>query len=476
MFLNSIAAPALFRPRLRLVVWLLCAGVLLALHAKNGLDSDEGVILNGAWNLLNGRMLYTDFFEYIGPASFYLVFAAWKLFGPHFWVAKLLGILAVAAAVAGTYRTGLLFLSGQDVPVPRWACFAAPLVYSAMSGYWPTINHNTFNIALVVWSVYFTTRSILHQSFRDACIGGLLAGIAILFLQHRGLVVAAVATLFLGCLYARTKNAVWRNNLAGCLAGALVPAVAMLFFWPGSLLIENLFVFPATRYPEVNRLDSSLFLITACALLVAAWLLRDFRNRGVSFLIVLQGALFLTTLQRPDFSHITSVLFPALALFPLLLAAAPKSSRISRLFLFWYSGSLLIPVLPLAAQSLTDSFWFVDKSNDLTVQFVRTTCTSSPYIYAGPFAPGWYFETRKLNPTRYGVLLTNLNTDAQFLEAKNDVEASRPQCVITNYATVEKFNYDKDNVLDQYIASNYELAFRAGPVHVFALRAAEMNR
>lgn len=469
MFFNGIAPAARLFPRLqRFPFWLLCAGVLLSLHAKNELDSDEGVVLNGAWHLLNGRIPYTDFFEYIAPGSFYLVFAVWKLFGANFWLAKLLGMLAIAAAVVGTYRTGLLISSRQDVSVPGWAHFVGPLVFSVMSGYWPAINHNTFNIALVVWSAYFTTRSILHRSFRDACIGGLLTGAAILFLQHRGLVLAASTSLFFALLYLRNKEAAWLNHVGGFLGGVLIPVAVIFVFWPGSLVIENLFRFPATRYLEVNQFDPSLFLVTACALLLAVWLLRNCSSQGAWFLVLLQAALFLTALQRPDFNHITSVLFPVLALFPLLLAAASTSA--SKFFLFWHSGSLLILVLPLTILAIVRPSWFVDESQHLAIQFVRQNCTSSPYIYAGPFAPGLYFETRKLNPTRYGVLLTGLNTDAQFLEARNDVEALRPQCVVTNYAMVAKFNYDKNNALDHYIASNYELAYQVGAIQVLELR------
>jgi hypothetical protein len=180
--------------------------------------------------------------------------------------------------------------------------------------------------------------------------------------------------------------------------------------------------------------------------------------------------LFLTALQRPDFSHITLVIFPALSLFPLLLTTTFRLSFVPKLFLIWHSASLSMLLLPLAVRAFTHSFWFVDTSQYLTIQFVKQNCTSSPYIYAGPFVPGLYFETKKLNPTRYALLLTNFNTSVQFLDAKKDVELYRPQCVVINYRAAEKFNYDRDNVLERYIASNYELAYRAGFFNVFALR------
>lgn len=448
--------------------WFLCVVLLLALHAGHGLDSDEGVILNGAWNLLNGRALYTDFFEFIAPGSFYLIFAIWKVFGAHFWIAKLLGILAILGAVVGVYCTSRLILSQEKTIAPRWAMFFGPLVYCLMSGYWPAINHNTFNIAFVVWGAYFVTKSILRRSFLDASIGGGISGLAVLFLQHRGLVLVANAVLVLGFLYVRDKDTAWLKNCAGFLMGTLIPVGMILLFWPGSLLVENLIRFPATHYLEVNRVDPSLFLSVAFSLVLAAWLLRNCSIRTVWFLISLQVALFLTALQRPDISHVTLTLFPVLSLFPLILTTTSKASRLSKFFLLWISvvlaGLVILPVYIVLAHSS----WFADESeNSGAIRYVRKNCVSSPYIYAGPFLPGFYFETKKLNPARYSVLLTNLHTSSQFLEAKKDIETHHPQCVITNYAMVKKFNYNKDNEVDRYIASNYELVYQDGPTQVF---------
>jgi hypothetical protein len=454
--------------------WLLCALILLAAHAKNELNSDEGVILNGAWNLLNGRTLYTDFFEFVAPGSFYLVFAGWRLFGAHFWIAKLMGILAIAGAVIGTYRISLLMASQEQITAPRWANFFGPLVYCLMSGYWPAINHNTFNIAIVVWGAYFATRSILRQSLLDACAGGLIAGVAILVLQHRGLVLAASALTAFGFFLARDKDVVWLKHIVGFLAGAVTLVASMLLFWPGTLLIENLIRFPANHYLEVNRLDHSLFLITACGLLLACWLLRNSSNRAVWFLVLLQGAMFLTALQRPDYSHITITLFPILALFPPLLATTSKLPLASKTLLVGHAVSLLILIFPISVKTLIDPSWFVDKSQHLAIQYVKRNCTSSPYIYAGPFRPGLYFETGKLNPTRYSLLLTRFNTSAQFLDARNDIERHRPQCIVTNHSLVEKFDYDKDNEVDKYIASHYELSFESGAFKIFAMRSSPL--
>jgi hypothetical protein len=127
----------------------------------------------------------------------------------------------------------------------------------------------------------------------------------------------------------------------------------------------------------------------------------------------------------------------------------------------------LVLLFPLFIFISAHPTWREDKSKQSeALRYIKEHCNSSPYIYAGPFSSGYYFETRKLNPTRYSALLTNLNTNDQFLEAKDGIETHRPQCIVTDYAMVEKFNYSRENPVDRYIAANYKVAYRAGPVQV----------
>lgn len=468
---EGLITPPFFARVYNYSFWFLCIVLLLALHARNGLDSDEGFVLNGAWNLLNGRKLYTDFFEMVAPGSFYLVFAMWKLFGAHFWIAKLLGILAIFGAAVGIYCISRLIISQEKIIVPRWTLFLGPLVYCLMSSLWPAINHNVFNIVLVVWGTYFITKSVLLRSFLDASIGGLVSGMSILFLQHRGLALVAGTLLVFGLFYVRDKDITWLKNGAGFLMGTLIPVGMLLLYWPGSLLLENLIRFPATHYSEVNRVYPVMLLIAVFALILSAWLLRHCSIRAVWFLIALQGVLLLSVLSRPDFSHVTPTLFPVLSLLPLLFAVVPKVFSLSGFFLSAILTALMGQAVLPSYFVLTYFPLFVDESENFhTIRYVKENCSSSPYIYAGPFLSGLYFETGKLNPIRYSLLLTNFNTSSQFLEATKDIQTFHPRCVITNYAMVEKYNYNKNNPVDKYIAENYELAHQEGNTQVLVAR------
>ena len=91
------------------------------------------------------------------------------------------------------------------------------------------------------------------------------------------------------------------------------------------------------------------------------------------------------------------------------------------------------------------------------IAHIESVCPEGPYIYAGPFMPDIYFETRKLNPTRHHLLLPGFNTEAQLQEAVADLQSHRPQCAVMNYALAEKFNYGRDNLVERYLAEHYTL-------------------
>ncbi len=61
--------------------WVLLLAALIILQTKHIINQDDGVILEGAWNMMHGRWIYSDFFEFVTPGSFLLIAGVWKLIG-----------------------------------------------------------------------------------------------------------------------------------------------------------------------------------------------------------------------------------------------------------------------------------------------------------------------------------------------------------------------------------------------------------
>ncbi len=105
-------------------------------------------------------------------------------------------------------------------------------------------------------------------------------------------------------------------------------------------------------------------------------------------------------------------------------------------------------------------------STRLVINQINASCPGFGTIYSGPFMPNIYFETKKINPTRYSFLITKMNTNEQFVEAANDLKIKAPDCIAVNYAIVEKFGYTKNNPVDTFIKENYTLTGTIGNINI----------
>lgn len=170
--------------------WILLLLFLLFIHCAYDRNYDEGVILAGAWELINNRELYKDFFAFVPPGSFYLVFWVWKIFGVHYFVAKFLALLFIFFSAIGINKICCLVAKDKF-------CILAPVVFIISTLYWPITNHNTFNIFFIVWAVYFFIKGLKDYSINNFIISGLLTGLSIICLQHKGITILLALSSFL---------------------------------------------------------------------------------------------------------------------------------------------------------------------------------------------------------------------------------------------------------------------------------------
>jgi hypothetical protein len=114
---------------------LLVAGVPLTLAHR--LDSDEGQILTGAWNLFDGQQIYHDFFEFIGPGSFTWVGLFFRLLGPSYGVALLASQRLLLISLWSFHASSRLVIDHR--PASR----AASVLWLLAATMPPLINHNS---------------------------------------------------------------------------------------------------------------------------------------------------------------------------------------------------------------------------------------------------------------------------------------------------------------------------------------------
>jgi len=442
----------------RILWWILIFVIIFFTHADHPLNADEGVILEGAWNLYNNRHLYFDFFEFIPPGSFYLILAVWKILGVSYWAAKAISILVMFGSAVGIY------LSAQIIK-PSKSNIAAPLLFALVSSFIILINHNIYNLFFIIYAIYFILLAIDQQKLKYYGFSGLFSGVAILFLQQKGLVLSGIIGLFI--LIDTFKN--YKNWLIYTL-GLILPLLILLV-WPLKTIYYNLIVFPLSTYIEVNKISFLLLIIVLFIFILTVYFFRKSKNKKVWLLLIIQFFLILTTIPLPDSYHLVIAVAPIFSLTGLIIDKIGTNRYFYQKIIHYYiliaifAGFMIFPLHYLMNGYSVFSFDEKDK-----IQDIISKCPGK-YIYVGPFAPNVYFEFRKLNATPYPLLMTSQSTPAQFENALEYLKNIKPLCAILNYpSSLNRFKYNKDNLVDNYIKDKYYLVYSDNTTFVYRLK------
>lgn len=435
----------------------------LLLHSKYVLDVDEGVLLAGAWNLWNGRVIYLDFFEFVPPGAFYAVLFAWKIFGPDYLTAKILSIAVLYLSTLGVYKIA------RQIPGNRFA--SLPPVLFLLSTYsWPIVHYHTFSLLASVWLVYWLLKANKKNTMSMMCLGGLISALGLVMLQNKGLLlILAVFALWLVRGLRRRSFFDIRYSPVYLSVSLALPGL-LLLKWPFPVLFEHLVSFPLTHYLPAAFITLDKLLVFA-ALLSTAWLLlHKRRDERISRLIYMQAVLLAGAFSNADHLHIT------LAVFPLYALLGPMLQELNKLKLYWRVPSALLLLVSAWLVYAPNIFYARDFSPFYSIrgnpafEFIKQECSETDYIYSGPFYPNIYFETRLLPAGRHTYLIRGHNTEEHFNSMKQSLEELRPECVVYNFYSVEKYNYDPDNPVDNYIEKHYTLYRKFPSMEILKLK------
>jgi hypothetical protein len=419
------------------------------------LNADEGVILNGSWNLFNNLNLYTDFFEIIPPGSFYLIYYGFKLFGPYYSVANIISLLLVWGSAIGIYKS--LNLIKKDK-----INYVFPIIFILSLITLPIINHNLHNLFFLIWSVFFFLQGLKNNSNPHFFLSGLLGGLATIFLQQKGLTLISFSFLFL--LVYNIKNKKIKNIIIYSI-GAIIPILLLFLKWPPKLLYQNLIAFPMLTYWEVNK-TSFLLLIVFFLILVYLSIYLKNNSTIINYLLGLQFFLLLSVIPLPDFYHIVLIIFPTLILIPSLFIN--NQTKETKIFILVVITIITFSSIKYLVTSFTPFYSYSkNKSNDW-IEYINKNCPGK-YIYSGPFFPNLYFETKKLNVTNFDVLIEKQNTPNQFSKALNDFKKNEPSCAVLSYYEniSKKFKHQGNNQLETYIKENYTKIYSKNNIFIY---------
>lgn len=194
------------------------------------LSADEGYILYGAKRVLDGQIMYRDFFQFYPPGNFYLLALIYKLFGYSFTVAR------EAAIIIDSIINVLVFYLSYKA-LKAWYAIIPPLFFMIL-GFpnWIQFSHYWTSELFFLLSLIFFLWYLEQDKHYCLYISGFLIGITTLFLQMPGVYGGILFLILLFILKFRQKG-LWKLAIKFTISAA-IPLITVF----GYLAIKHAFI------------------------------------------------------------------------------------------------------------------------------------------------------------------------------------------------------------------------------------------
>ena len=467
---------------------------------------DEGSTAAQALRIVNGELIYRDFFTVVTPGSYYTVAWLFQVFGESLmvlrWTALVTGLLiALVTLIVARRVMAWPFAAGAALMTTVWGWFlVTPNLYSLQAAL----------LALIALWCYL--RYVDVSGTRWIVAAGVVTGLAALVKQNVGAyaAVALIATIWMSRLFDAEGR--WRDRwratafFIGGIGSSMLPALLLLILaGAGPYLYESWVYYPLAQYPERFALPYPaffqplpehgiferwvrvvIFLPVIVYPLTAMAMVRS-RDRHALLAIALMGILLLLqSWPRADVAHILFGLQPTFILFGYLLdrgAAAVSGDPPAKAGGYRFgrgiaTAVMLVPVAAVLWKGYQRTDWEyanyvahvrsdrgagittlpieANRIDFVTRYVIEHTDPADP-VFVVPWATGFYFLTDRVNPTRTDFLLFE---DPELYPCLlSRLEQHPPKYVIYGYT------WDVDGKrfreyaapIDQYIRSRYAI-------------------
>jgi hypothetical protein len=478
---------------------------------------DEGTLVYGAQLVSQGALPYRDFFEVMGPASFYWLGLFFNLFSANILVARTVLLLTATVTILLLYwMTRRIYQGPFDIlPSIFYLIISFPL--------WPGTNHHWDSnlFALLAVGAFFLWQD--SSRWRFLVLAGVLAGLTSCFIQQKGLclIVALSLVVWWNSYRAGETKSTIASHLGKMLGGfvAVGGFVFLFFYLSGGLpdLIYANLIWPLTSYHNVNRvtygfgtmlhyeayrqffqaafsapasrvltllLMSPFWLIVCLPFLLlglGGFSFLTSANRGKIFGAAMLPywaaglAMFISELHRPDIMH----LIYGTPLLLVLLFVTSYYYLKNKIFLKSFgvgliAGSLIFFGSFNALKALSANQEIVTRrgilygfKEDAALKFLIVNTNPGDYVFIYPYYPMYYFLADVKNPTRYSILLYHINTATQFDEVIQNLKQKQVKYVlwdtlvagskIKTWFPQYEYPSDENLHLEQYLKESYQV-------------------
>ncbi len=492
------------------LVFTLCASLYLLPFMRLLLEeTDEGTLIVGAVRIVHGQVFARDFFEVVGPGTFYWLALFFKLFGVSFMATRICLFVTSLGTVILIY-----FLSRRVCR--RYQALPCILVFATYFGgtwrTWPMISHHTDSNFFALLA--FTCLVLWEDSRKSSLLlaAGALAGATTCFLQPKGMLLLLAFLVWLWIQHRR--RSVSLSAVVLMLGGYFsVVSSMLLYFWSrgglNDLLYANV-VWPFSHYWATNTVPYAqglilfywnfyrniwaiptsginwtdgiaavlitpfLFVAVLPALVPVLGLWRRIDNfRPKILLYWLCGwALLLSELHQRNIFHVVfgSPLLIILCIhflgeFRAKIGEIPL--QILAISGVWLASFNLLVVLT-AHPVMTRVGSVAMLKDDSVLTFLDDHIAPGTEIFAYPACATYYFLSDTVNPTRYSLLIYDYNTASQFQEVIGTLDQHKVKYVVWNtnlevkgvdfsIFRAVKHMHPSDFIIEPYLESHYKI-------------------
>jgi hypothetical protein len=163
-----------------LSVFVISCAYLLLFRRYSTMDPDEGIVLQGAERILQGEVVYRDFFSFITPGSYYFLAFLFKIFGSSIVVGR------TALAFLGGGYSGVSYLLARRVCSRGSALFVAGLVTASCLPFRFLVLHNWDGTLWACLAVYCAVRWLESPKWIWPFAAASFVSLTFLFEQSKG--------------------------------------------------------------------------------------------------------------------------------------------------------------------------------------------------------------------------------------------------------------------------------------------------
>jgi len=428
------------------------------------LNTDEGLLTYGATRVSQGQVFGRDFFEIVGPGTFYWVALFFKVLGGTFFAARTCLFLT-------SLTSALLIYALSRRICDRHQLLPCVVIAGASFGaIWPTISHHVDSNCAALLSVYFVTLWLDNSKPKFLWAAGVAAGATAWFHLPKG--VLLLSALLVWALLRRHSRSTWWRNILPVVGGFSVFAGCVLLYFARQRALGDMFnatlIWPSQHYGAVNALPyahgivsqywdlwavsttglqwtkilASILIVPLLFIALLPLVLpllgladrRSFIRPEISLLWLCGCAMWYSEFHRKDICHLVfgSPLLVILAVY--YLQRSRNWWRDVGLQILLVSASCLalanLALVGVAhvTQTRVGRVWLFKPDNVLAQMQQRIPVGEEILVY--PSNPEYYFLTQTRNPIRFGGLMYNYNKRADFEDVVDILEQHKVKHVV----------------------------------------------